>query len=111
MFPKLFAATIIFITIIFQDLLLGLHTTVAADLETLPELQSSTSASNLDPSNNTVYLPVITNYYWGSNDRRVPLIHVPYFQDDIVFEKTAIFWFGDVTPTDNYADAADRIHI
>jgi hypothetical protein len=33
-----------------------------------------------------------------------PLIHVPYFNGDILFGETAIFWFGKVHPTENYSD-------
>ena len=31
-------------------------------------------------------------------------MQVPYFKNDIHFEQNSIFWFGDVTLIDNYAD-------
>src|SRR5437870_1121617 len=31
-------------------------------------------------------------------------INIPYFSTAVPFNQTAIFWFGDVTSTDNYAD-------
>jgi hypothetical protein len=33
-----------------------------------------------------------------------PLIHTPFFPGTIPFDQTAIFWFGAVTPSQNYAD-------
>jgi len=36
-----------------------------------------------------------------SSSRRV---NVPYFAGDVRFAETAIFWFGRVTPTENYVD-------
>lgn len=34
----------------------------------------------------------------------VPHINVPFFTGPVPFNQTAIFWFGDVTSTDNYTD-------
>lgn len=31
-------------------------------------------------------------------------INVPFFNGDVVFDETAVFWFGQVTPSENYAD-------
>jgi hypothetical protein len=51
---------------------------------------------------NTVYLPIV------KNEIVVPRVNVPYFAGDDVFpdhfDETAIFWFGRVTPAENYAD-------
>jgi len=33
-----------------------------------------------------------------------PTIFIPHFSGTIPFEQTSIFWFGQVTPTQNYAD-------
>src|SRR3990167_8866439 len=33
-----------------------------------------------------------------------PTIFIPHFSGTIPFEQTGIFWFGQVTPTQNYAD-------
>jgi len=34
----------------------------------------------------------------------LPRVRAPYFPDDVRFSETAIFWFGRVTPMENYAD-------
>lgn len=31
-------------------------------------------------------------------------IHIPHFSGEVTWPETAIFWFGQVTPTENYAD-------
>ena len=31
-------------------------------------------------------------------------VNIPYFNSAVPFNQTAIFWFGDVTPTDTYTD-------
>jgi hypothetical protein len=33
-----------------------------------------------------------------------PRVNVPYFEGDIRYPETAVFWFGRVSPSDNYAD-------
>jgi hypothetical protein len=59
-----------------------------------------------------VYLPLIFNQFGFTpaptitpspavNLRRV---NVPYFAGAIAYPETALFWFGQVTPSDNYAD-------
>ena len=35
---------------------------------------------------------------------RVPRVNAPYFDGDVRFSETAIFWFGHVTPTENSVD-------
>lgn len=39
--------------------------------------------------------------HWGGTCRRV---NAPYFDGQVRFTETAIFWFGQVNPTANYAD-------
>ena len=34
----------------------------------------------------------------------IPTVNAPFFNDEVQYAKTAVFWFGDVTLTDNYAD-------
>jgi hypothetical protein len=50
------------------------------------------------------YLPLITH----TGKRAVePVIHIPYINDDNSYNfsnEMGIFWFGKVTPTDNYTD-------
>ena len=93
------------ITIILSlNLLLGIQAAHSVGNGYVSQLIPETVADNLNSINNALYLPLITNNDWGSLERRVPTVHVPYFQDEIDFEQTAIFWFGHVTPIDNYAD-------
>ena len=48
------------------------------------------------------YLPLV---FKASGQGSAPYrVNVPYFDGDVVFSETAIFWFGQVTQTDNYAD-------
>jgi len=37
-------------------------------------------------------------------DSQVPRVNVPYFHDQVRFAETAIFWFGQVNQSSNYAD-------
>jgi hypothetical protein len=46
-----------------------------------------------------VFLPLILTPL-----KPVPLVYAPKFSGDISFSEMAIFWFGQVNPTDNYAD-------
>jgi len=96
---------IIIITIVLSySLLPGIQTANSASFGNVSELIPETLTDNLISANSDIYLPLITKNDWGSLERRVPIVHVPYFQDQIPFEQTAIFWFGQVTPIDNYAD-------
>lgn len=31
-------------------------------------------------------------------------VHAPYFSGSVLYPQTAIFWFGRITPTENYTD-------
>jgi hypothetical protein len=57
------------------------------------------SVSSLNSSIHENYLPFI--YKTGTP---IPRVNAPYFEGDIQFPETAIFWFGQVTPSENYAD-------
>jgi hypothetical protein len=46
-----------------------------------------------------IYLPLIQK-----PEKPIRQVNVPYFDGDIPLSETAIFWFGRVTPTENYAD-------
>ncbi len=48
-------------------------------------------------------LPLVANPF-GSPSGSTPRVNVPYFNGDIRFAETAIFWFGRITPTENYVD-------
>jgi hypothetical protein len=50
-------------------------------------------------ANYSLYLPILV-----SPSRQTPRINAPYFGDQVRYPETAIFWFGQVTPTENYAD-------
>jgi hypothetical protein len=54
----------------------------------------------------TLYLPFISdNRHPGFSVQlpTMPRVNVPFFETDILYPETAIFWFGKVTPTENYA--------
>lgn len=61
-----------------------------------------------DTSDSVVYLPIVIQ------DPQEPVVppppistrrvNVPHFEDSIRFTQTAIVWFGEVTPTNNYVD-------
>lgn len=70
---------------------------------------SLASGSNPDqPADHRLYLPLVTN------NRLTRRVNLPYFAETsvrdielaapIVFTETAIFWFGKITPAENYAD-------
>lgn len=50
------------------------------------------------------YIPLVTRNSRSSGSQGVRHVNVPYFPDDLVFDETAVFWFGRVTPIENYAD-------
>lgn len=54
-------------------------------------------------SANAVYLPLLQQQASGGTmaDRTV---NMPYFADAVPVNQAAIFWFGKVTPSENYAD-------
>ncbi|HMN61127.1 MAG TPA: DNRLRE domain-containing protein [Anaerolinea sp.] len=54
-------------------------------------------------SGNTVFLPLVTNVNLDQYNVRV---NTPYFSDDAAkhFSEAAVFWFGQVSPSTNYAD-------
>ncbi len=41
---------------------------------------------------------------YAQSEANRPQINTPHFDGEITFGERAIFWFGKVTPTDNYAD-------
>ncbi len=52
------------------------------------------------------YLPFVSGVRQSSftlQSPTAPRVNAPYFEGDIVYPETAIFWFGKVTPTENYA--------
>jgi hypothetical protein len=51
-----------------------------------------------------VFLPIISRQTSMQPMPTAPRVNVPYFNGTIPFPETAIFWFGRVTPTENYAD-------
>ena len=48
-----------------------------------------------------VYIPLVLR---GETPSAAPRVNVPGFQDNISYVESAIFWFGSVTPSENYAD-------
>jgi hypothetical protein len=75
---------------------------VKADSGDLEENQpASEKLTNL--LSNNVYLPVLFSPQLPVKSDG-PKVNVPEFEDSIIFEETAIFWFGQVALADNYAD-------
>jgi hypothetical protein len=58
--------------------------------------RSLLTAQNAD---HHLYLPILI-----SPPRHSPCINLPYFEHHIRYPETAIFWFGKVTSSENYAD-------
>jgi hypothetical protein len=53
-----------------------------------------------------IYLPLLSGIRrtgFSVSSPAVPRVNAPYFEGDILYPETAIFWFGKVTPTENYA--------
>lgn len=71
-----------------------LATTVLRPLKGYAE-QTGAGASN------TIYLPLITKAACSAD---MPRINAPRFTGTIPFERTAIAWFGKVSPSQNYTD-------
>jgi hypothetical protein len=83
---------------------LTISTPTAAQLTESPP-PSQTVDYQFEPTPTTVYLPLVTRPtvvpYDGATSFRV---NVPFFEEDIRFPQTGIFWYGRVTSTDNYTD-------
>jgi hypothetical protein len=61
------------------------------------------SGQPLPPTGETfIYLPLVMRGYCAPET--LPRINAPSFFGNIPFEQTAIAWFGQVSPTQNYAD-------
>jgi hypothetical protein len=53
-----------------------------------------------------LYLPFISRARpngFSIHPASIQRVNVPYFKGDILYPETAIFWFGKVTPTENFA--------
>lgn len=51
-----------------------------------------------------IYLPITAKEYYSS-PRFSRKVNAPHFNGSIKYEQTAVFWFGRVTPSENYVDA------
>jgi hypothetical protein len=68
-------------------------------------------ASKLSPqevlqSDQRLYLPFLSGSRsagFSIQTATIPRVNAPYFEGEIRYPETAIFWFGKVTPTENYA--------
>jgi hypothetical protein len=60
----------------------------------------------LTATENLYYLPILFTPEKGTAeiDDSVPRINIPYFQGEIRYPETAVFWFGKVNSIDNFAD-------
>lgn len=77
----------------------------------VPVAGSQTASNGLVEEANRVFFPLIS-----APNNNVLQINAPFFDGDIRFSETAIFWFGQVNLTDNYADVrigynADELYI
>jgi hypothetical protein len=66
-----------------------------------------TPGSNLNQdegSGQEHFLPLVFHPVSPVRSASIPKINAPYFGEEIVLEETAVFWFGRVTPTENYTD-------
>jgi hypothetical protein len=68
-----------------------------------PGTTYASEEQTVQPTDETViYLPLVMRGYCAPET--LPRINAPGFFGDIPFEQTAIAWFGQVSPTQNYAD-------
>ncbi len=83
------------------------HTSMVG-LDSTPQPPSSPSAGSA-----IVYLPMMVqgNFLPSPDptpipvtDDTTPIVNAPYFNGDVSFPEMAIFWFGKITPTENYTD-------
>jgi hypothetical protein len=63
------------------------------------DLSADNSLHGLFSGENVIYLPLVSKPV-----QFVPRVNAPYFEDNILFSQSAVFWFGQVTPAMNYAD-------
>jgi hypothetical protein len=72
-------------------------------LESQPNPQGDITGSNSSQpdSPGKIYIPIVISSEIAA---KAPRVNVPYFNGEVNFGETAIFWFGKVNPSDNYAD-------
>ena len=63
-----------------------------------PSLTSQTNGGE------AIFLPLVQHPISVAKVSSNPKINAPYFDGDIVFQETAIFWFGKVNQSENYTD-------
>jgi hypothetical protein len=59
--------------------------------------------SSLESEGDHYYLPLVLNRV-TTLSTKTQRVNIPFFSKIFAFEETAIFWFGEVKPTDNYSD-------
>jgi len=80
-----------------------------------PGTTYASEEQTVQPTDETViYLPLVMR--GACAPETLPRINAPRFYGDIPFEQTAIAWFGQVSPTQNYADIrvgynADELYV
>lgn len=91
------------VALIFLASCLGFNPTPtwAETREETEQIQESGDSSDL--LQYSFHLPIVMNelFIRRTDNQRV---NSPYFTNNIEFVETAIFWLGEVNPTDNYAD-------
>jgi hypothetical protein len=83
---------------IFAGLLL-IGTSLLAPQSGLAEAPPTSPSPSGPTFTNPIYLPLIT-----TSPKQALQVNTPYFEGEIRISRTAVFWFGEVTPRDNYAD-------
>jgi hypothetical protein len=59
--------------------------------------------SSLKSEGDHYYLPLVLNRV-TTLSKKIQRVNIPHFSPEIVFDETAILWFGEVKPTENYSD-------
>lgn len=70
--------------------------------------QSRGGATPVSPAGQTatlqIFLPLVAGSRGSAATHTVPRVNAPFFADKVSFPEMAIFWFGRVNSTENYAD-------
>lgn len=74
--------------------------------DTISTELSTNSTDRSTVSGSKIFLPTLFRF-WGHQPPALPstpIVNMPFLDGEIQYTHTAIFWFGKVTPIENYAD-------
>jgi hypothetical protein len=76
------------------------------DDRTPEEVDETPAPSSISPAAaaETIFLPVVLHPISIAAASSIPRVNAPSFDGEIVFTETAIFWFGKISPSENYTD-------